>query len=95
MTLRCVPPLILSNTGTFLLFKSPGGSTSSLLVGPTDPWEVGPIDLLPSVREGYRTDAFLGDIVLLIFGAMVNDKIHSSRYHWPIVLLYSSGWILR
>ena len=32
MTLRCVPPLILSNTGTFLLFKSPGGSTSSLLV---------------------------------------------------------------
>ena len=45
--------------------------------------------------EGYRTDAFLGDIVLLIFGAMVNDKIHSSRYHWPIVLLYSSGWILR
>ena len=32
MTLICVPPLILSNTGTFLFFKVPGGSTSSLLV---------------------------------------------------------------
>ena len=56
---------------------------------------IGGLDGIYDGAEGYRTDAFLGDIVLLIFGATVNDKIHSSRYHWPIVLLYSSGWILR
>ena len=56
---------------------------------------IGGLDGIYDGAEGYRTDAFLGDIVLLIFGAMVNDRIHSSRYHWPIVLLYSSGWILR
>ena len=35
---------------------------------------IGGLDGIYDGAEGYRTDAFLGDIVLLIFEAMVNDK---------------------